>query len=75
VPDVGLGTGTLRQALFDFGETAHPTDVQRLSLRAIKAVGVYDIPWAKRRRLQDELESIIKSRRGEAGNIGRNRST
>ena len=60
VPDIGLGAGTLRQALFDFGETAHLTDVQRLALRVIKASGTFDVPWAKRRRLREELEAVIR---------------
>jgi hypothetical protein len=37
VPGIGMGAGTLRQALFDFGETARLSDVQRLALRVIKA--------------------------------------
>jgi hypothetical protein len=60
VPEIGLGAGSLRQALFDFGARAHLTDIQRIALRVIRGSTQYDIPWAKRRRLQDELESVLR---------------
>jgi hypothetical protein len=67
VPDIGLGAATLRQVLFDFGDTAHLTDVQRLALRVIRGSGDYDIPWAKRRRLQEELHNVIRSQAEKRG--------
>lgn len=45
--NVGLGVGSLRQALFDFGETATLTDVERVDLRVIKGGWQFDIPWAR----------------------------
>ncbi|MDX2154023.1 MAG: hypothetical protein SFV54_25005 [Bryobacteraceae bacterium] len=60
VPNVAFGAGTLRQALFDFGETAALTDVERFALRVIKGSEQFSIPWVKRRALQDELDKVMR---------------
>lgn len=67
VPTVGFGAGTLRQALFDFGETATLTDVERLALRVIKGSGQFNLPWAKRRALQAQLEAVIRREADKRG--------
>jgi len=61
LPGVELGAGTLRRALFEFGRTAHLPDTERLALRAIRGCGEVDVPWARRRTLQAELERTIYS--------------
>jgi hypothetical protein len=61
LPSVELGAGTLRRALFEFGETAHLPDTDRLALRVIRGHGDFDIPWARRRTLQFELEKSIRN--------------
>ena len=67
LPGVQIGAGTLRRALFEFGETAHLPDTERLALRVIRAQGDFDIPWARRNTLQYELESSIHR---EASKLG-----
>jgi hypothetical protein len=67
VSEIGLGAGSLRQALFDFGEAAHLSDIQRLALRVIRGSTHYDFPWAKRRRLQEELESVLRQEADKQG--------
>lgn len=59
IPDVQLGLNTLRRALFEFGEMAHLSDVNRVALRVIKAQGDYDLPWARRGMLEKQLDSVI----------------
>jgi hypothetical protein len=59
LPDVSLGAGSLRRALFEFGESAHLPDPQRLALRMIKATGEFSIPWARRRTLSRHLEKTL----------------
>ena len=59
VPDAALGAGALRQALFDFGQTAYLTDVERFALRIIRASGHYNMPWARRRVFEAELDKVI----------------
>ena len=44
LPGVELGAGTLRRALFEFGEMAHLADTERLALRVIRAQGEFNIP-------------------------------
>ena len=67
VSEIGFGAGSLRQALFDFGETAHLSDIQRFALRVIRGSTHYDIPWAKRRRLQEELERLLRREADKQG--------
>jgi hypothetical protein len=67
VPDVSLGAGTMRQALFDFGQTAHLTDVERLALRVIRGSGEFNLPWARRRTLENELDKVIRSEASKRG--------
>jgi hypothetical protein len=67
LPGVQLGAGTLRRALFEFGEMAHLPDSERLALRVIRAQGDFNIPWARRGTLQFELEASIHR---EAGKLG-----
>jgi hypothetical protein len=59
VPDVSLGAGALRRALFEFGRTAHLHDTERFALRIIRSAGQYELPWARRRTLQRELEKVL----------------
>jgi hypothetical protein len=61
VPDVELGPASMRAALFNFGQTGHLTDVERFALRIIKATGEFDLPWAKRRTLEHELDKVISA--------------
>lgn len=61
LPDVEFGAGTLRRALFEFGETAHLPDTERVALRVIKGYGDIDLPWARRRTLQDHLQGVLHS--------------
>jgi len=56
-----LGAGSLRRALFDFGESARLPDIERLALRVIKGSQAYTIPWSKRVALQKNLEELIQS--------------
>ena len=67
IPDSGLGVGTLRRALFDFGETAHLFDAERFALRVIRAAGTYTLPWARRSHLRRELERNIRREAEKAG--------
>ncbi|MCW5976486.1 MAG: hypothetical protein KIT09_00340 [Bryobacteraceae bacterium] len=61
VPNVELGAGSMRQALFNFGQTGHLTDVERFALRIIKATGEFDLPWARRCTLEHELDKVISA--------------
>ncbi len=61
LPGVELGAGSLRRALFEFGQTAHLPDTERLALRVIRGHGDIDIPWARRGTLLAELEESIHS--------------
>ncbi|HLV93776.1 MAG TPA: hypothetical protein VKS44_01180 [Candidatus Acidoferrales bacterium] len=66
IPDAQLGPGALRGALFDFGETAHLQDTERLALRVIRGSDNIDLPWARRglleRQLDEELHKEAKRR-------------
>lgn len=67
VPEAGLGVGTLRKALFDFGETARLADTERFALRVIRAAGTYTMPWAQRSHLRRQLEKNIRQEAEKAG--------
>ncbi len=67
VPEVSLGAGSLRRALFEFGEKAHLTDTERRALRIIRATDLYDVPWANRNLLEELLKSAIHA---EASKLG-----
>ncbi|HET9280737.1 MAG TPA: hypothetical protein VFR24_02135 [Candidatus Angelobacter sp.] len=66
-PDVGLGADSLRQALFDFGASAGLNDVERRALRIIRASEEYDIPWAERGLLQQNLTANLRSEAEKRG--------
>lgn len=59
IPEVQMGLNTLRRALFEFGEMAHLSDVNRVALRVIKGQGEYDLPWARRGMLERQLLDVI----------------
>jgi hypothetical protein len=59
VPEAGLGLASLRHALFEFGENAKLSDDQRIALRIIKGQDEYDLPWAARGMLQQQLGDAI----------------
>jgi hypothetical protein len=59
VPEAGLGLASLRHALFEFGENAKLSDDQRIALRIIKGQDEYDLPWAARGMLQQQLSDAI----------------
>ncbi len=67
IPDVGLGAGTLRRALFEFGETAHLPDIERIAMRIIRGTERFVMPWARRVCLQATLESKIRAEAEELG--------
>ncbi len=67
VPDSGLGAGSVRMALFEFGEHAHLHDTERRALRIIRSTQTYDLPWANRSLLQEQLNSSIRK---EASKLG-----
>jgi hypothetical protein len=67
IPEIGLGAGALRRALFDFGETGRLPDTERLALRVIRATGNFDIPWARRRTLQTHLEANLHKEARQRG--------
>ena len=67
VPEVSLGAGSLRRALFEFGEKAHLTDTERRALRIIRATDLYDVPWANRNLLEELLKAAIHA---EASKLG-----
>ena len=58
-PEAGLGLSSLRHALFEFGENARLSDDQRIALRIIKGQDEYDLPWAARGILQQQLGDAI----------------
>jgi hypothetical protein len=60
IPDTQLGAGSLRGALFGFGETAHLQDSERLALRIIRGVGNYEFPWARRKTLVRILDESLR---------------
>jgi hypothetical protein len=67
LPNVSLGAGTLRRALFEFGKSAHMPDTERLALRVIRGVDEFDLPFARRVTLRDRLEENLYS---EASKLG-----
>jgi hypothetical protein len=69
VPDLGLSADALRRALFEFGASARLRDTERRALRVIRSTEDYDIPWASRGLLLQELENGIRS---EAEKLGVN---
>jgi hypothetical protein len=60
LPGAALGSGTLRRALFEFGETAHFPDVERLAMRVIRGTEQFNMPWARRVTLQYKLEAALR---------------
>lgn len=67
VPQVGLGAGTLRRALFSFGSNGRLRSDGRRALRLLRSTGEVDLPWAERFTLRKELQQAMRreaSRRG-----------
>jgi predicted nucleic acid-binding protein len=67
IGDTQLGADTLRRTLFEFGKGARLTDSERRALRIIRSSGAYDLPWADRDLLKDQLSSAVHR---EAGKLG-----
>ena len=67
VPELGLSADSLRRALFEFGASNRLRDTERRALRVIRSTEHYDIPWASRGLLLQELENGI---RAEAEKLG-----
>jgi hypothetical protein len=67
VPDSGLGAATLRRALFEFGETAHLPDTERLAMRVIRGTENFNMPWARRVTLQDYLQRSLRKEADKRG--------
>lgn len=67
IPDAALGADSLRRALFEFGGGAGLRDAERRALRIIRATGEFDIPWAGRILLQQQLGNSIKSEASKRG--------
>jgi hypothetical protein len=67
IPDAGLGADSLRRALFEFGGGAGLRDAERRAMRIIRATDEYDIPWAERGLLQQQLKTVIKSEASKRG--------
>jgi hypothetical protein len=67
VPNVVLGAGTLRRALFEFGSTANLPDTERIALQIIRASDSFEMPWSKRRGLQRSLEKVLYSEAQKRG--------
>ncbi len=67
IPQIGLGADTLRRALFDFGSHGRLRSHDRTALRVIKATGTYDIPWAERTTLRQQLSKSIKKEADRRG--------
>jgi len=59
VSDTHLSADTLRRSLFEFGKGARLNDAQRRALRIIRSSGAYDLPWADRDVLKDQLSAAI----------------
>jgi predicted nucleic acid-binding protein len=59
VSDTHLSADTLRRSLFEFGKGARLNDADRRALRIIRSSGAYDLPWADRDLLKDQLTSAI----------------
>lgn len=67
IPDSGLGADTLRRALFEFGSSGGLRDSERRAIRIIRATEEYDIPWADRGLLQQQLGDAIKAEAHKRG--------
>ncbi len=59
VSDTHLSADTLRRSLFEFGKGARLNDSERRALRIIRSSGAYDLPWADRDVLKDQLSAAI----------------
>jgi hypothetical protein len=59
MPEASLGMGTLRNALFEFGDMARLMDEHRIAMRIIRATEEFDIPWATRGILEEKLQGAI----------------
>jgi len=60
IPQVGLGAGTLRRALFEFGSHGRLMSSGVRALRLLRSTGEVEFPWAERFTLQRELWQGVK---------------
>ncbi len=60
IPQVSLGAGTLRRALFEFGSHGRLMSNGVRALRLLRSTGEVDLPWAERFTLQRELWQGVK---------------
>jgi hypothetical protein len=67
VPQSSLGADTLRRALFDFGSHGRLRSHDRKALRIIHSTRMYDMPWAERVTLRQQLSKAIKKEADRRG--------
>jgi len=67
VPQVSLGAGTLRRALFGFGAHGHLKSDGVHAMRLIRSTDEIDLPWAERFTFRKELRRSMVAEAGKRG--------
>jgi hypothetical protein len=67
IPGVNVGLSALRILLFDSGAKGHTDKLLKMAMRIVGRSGEYNLPWAKRGRLDHNLGQAIKGLASEKG--------